>query len=128
LQAPVPRVHKFNLDATPISSMATEASPQSRRSAGALLALGGLVALATAVGGLGGGKIGRIAGVWRGHVGDDLVFDALVWGLIGSVGLSIATGIVAAPFCRWLRWVGVVVALACLALWFSLFVGPWRIF
>ncbi|MHB8633103.1 MAG: hypothetical protein ACYDBQ_03920 [Thermoplasmatota archaeon] len=102
-------------------------SPPARHAWG-FVALLGVVALATAVGGLGGGQLGRMVGVWRGHVGDDLIFDALGWGLVGSVALSIATGIVAAPFCRFPRWVGLLVAVACMALWVSLFVGPWHVF
>jgi hypothetical protein len=109
-------------------SVTSEVRPQSRRTVATLIALVFLVAVATAIGGLGGGAIGRIVGVWRGHVGDELIFDALGWGLVGSVGLSIATGIVAAPICRWPRWVGFLLAVMCMAIWASLFVGPWRVF
>jgi hypothetical protein len=123
-----PPSHKVNPAAGLFDVVTSDEAARPRRPWGGLLALIGLVAIATAVGGLGGGEVGRLAGAWRGHVGDELVFDALGWGLVGSVGLAMATGIVAAPSCRWSRWVGVLVAVACLAAWASLFVGPWHVF
>ncbi|MHB8604648.1 MAG: hypothetical protein ACYDCK_05280 [Thermoplasmatota archaeon] len=86
------------------------------------------VAVATAVGSVGGGALGKLVSRAQGGVGDDLVFAGLAWGGIAALVLSVATGIVVAPRLAFSRWLGAAVGLLAFAALVSLYVGPWRVF
>lgn len=61
-------------------------------------------------------------------MGDELVFDSLGWGLVGSVVLSMTAGLVGGRRSRSPWWAGFLIAVACLLAWASLFIAPWRVF